>query len=159
MDNAAYLIVPMLQGFIWFDEGLQNYLRQKGWPAVTRPQSMVMVTVVQGATRPSDIARILGVSRQAVHTTINGMVAIGLLALEDDPDDRRSKRVMISEQGLKMREHARMATTLMSEELARRIGADKLEALRDALAADWGPPMDVFDAEDEARRAASGREA
>jgi DNA-binding MarR family transcriptional regulator len=144
MDNAAYLIVPMLQGFIWFDEGLQNYLRQKGWPAVTRPQSMVMVTVVLGVTRPSEIARILGVSRQAVHTTISGMVEIGLLALADDPDDRRSKIVVISEQGLKMREHARQASSLMCEELARRIGADRLRALQEALAIDWGPPMDDF---------------
>jgi DNA-binding MarR family transcriptional regulator len=144
MENAAYLIVPMLQGFIWFDEGLQNYLRQKGWPAVTRPQSMVMVTVVLGVTRPSEIARILGISRQAVHTTINGMVEIGLLELADDPDDRRSKIVVISEQGTKMREHARQATTLMSQELARRIGEPKLEALREALAADWGPAMSQF---------------
>jgi DNA-binding MarR family transcriptional regulator len=147
MDNAAYLIVPMFQGFIWFDEGLQNYLRLKGWPAVTRPQSMVMLGVVLGVTRPSDIARMLGVSRQAVHITINAMVEIGLLELADDPDDRRSKIVVISRQGQKMREHAREATTLMTEELARRIGPQALEALRAALAADWGPPMDLFSAE------------
>jgi DNA-binding MarR family transcriptional regulator len=148
MDSAAHLIVPMLQGFIWFDEGLQNYLRQKGWPAVTRPQSMVMVTVVLGVTRPSEIARILGISRQAVHTTINGMIEIGLLELADDPDDRRSKIVVISEQGTRMREHARQASTLMSDELARRIGAGKLEALREALAAEWGPSMAEFDPSD-----------
>jgi DNA-binding MarR family transcriptional regulator len=147
MDKAAYLIVPMLQGFIWFDEGLQNYLRQQGWPAVTRSQSMVMVTVVQGASRPSDIARILGISRQAVHATINGMVEIGLLALEDDPEDRRSKRVVISAQGLKMREHAREAARLMNKALAQRIGGPSLCALQAALAADWGAPLDTFDAQ------------
>jgi DNA-binding MarR family transcriptional regulator len=144
MDSAAHLIVPMLQGFIWFDEGLQNYLRQQGWPAVTRAQSMVMVTVVLGVTRPSEIARILGISRQAVHATINGMVEIGLLELADDPDDRRSKVVVISEQGQKMREHARRASVLMSDELARRIGVQKLVVLREALAADWGPSMSEF---------------
>jgi hypothetical protein len=52
--------------------------------------------------------------------------------------------VVISEQGLKMREHARQASSLMTEELARRIGADKLAALQSALAADWGAPMDAF---------------
>ena len=51
---------------------------------------------------------------------------------------------MISEQGLKMREHARQASSLMSQELARRIGSDKLAALQAALAADWGQPMDSF---------------
>lgn len=146
--DSAYLIVPMLQGFFWFDEGLQNYLRQKGWPSVTRPQSMVMVNVVLGVTRPSDIARALGVTRQAVHTTINGMVEIGLLELADDPQDRRSKIVVISEQGAKMREHARRATRLMCEELARRIGPERLETLREALAADWGPPMAEFEADE-----------
>ena len=145
MDSAEYLIVPMLQGFFWFDEGLQNYLRLKGWPTVTRPQSMVMVSVVRGVTRPSEIARELGVSRQAVHATINGMVEIGLLELVDDPQDRRSKIAVISAQGSKMREHARQATTLMSQELARRIGAGKLEALRAAMAADWGPPLQTFE--------------
>jgi DNA-binding MarR family transcriptional regulator len=144
MDNAAYLIVPMFQGFIWFDEGLQNYLRLKGWPTVTRPQSMVMLGVVLGVTRPSDIARMLGVSRQAVHITLNGMVEIGLLELADDPDDRRSKIVVISRQGQAMREHAREATILMTDELAHRIGPEALEALRAAMAADWGPPMDRF---------------
>ena len=141
MESADYLIVPLLQGFIWLDEGLQTYLRAQGWPSVTRPQSMVMTTVILGVTRPSEIARNLGISRQAVHTTINGMVEIGLLALADDPSDRRSKIVVISEQGMRMREHARQAVILMRQELARRIGADKLDALRDALAADWGEPM------------------
>jgi DNA-binding MarR family transcriptional regulator len=142
MDSADYLIVPLLQGFFWFDEGLQNYLRLRGWPTVTRPQSMVMISVVRGVTRPSDIARELGVTRQAVHTTVNGMVEIGLLELIDDPEDGRSKIVVISEQGAKMREHAREASALMSQELARRIGAKTLEALHEAMAADWGAPLD-----------------
>jgi DNA-binding MarR family transcriptional regulator len=146
MESADFLIVPLLQGFFWFDESLQNYLRQKGWPAVTRPQSMVMVSIVRGVTRPSDIARDLGVTRQAVHATINGMIDIGLVELIDDPDDRRSKIVAISGQGSKMREHAREATTLISQELARRIGVPKLEALRAAMAADWGPPLETFEA-------------
>ena len=148
MDSADYLIVPMLQGFYWFDEGLQNYLRQKGWPNVTRSQSMVMVSVVLGVVRPADIARNLGVSRQAAHLTINGMVKIGLLELVDDPEDGRSKIVVISERGGQMREHARQASTLMSQELARRIGADRLQALREALAADWGPPLEAFAPQD-----------
>lgn len=142
--DSVYLIVPMLRGFFWFDEGLQNYLRQRGWPTVTRPQSMVMINVALGVTRPSDIARALGITRQAVHSTINGMVEIGLLELVDDPQDKRSKVVVISERGAKMREHAREAASLMSQELARRIGADRMDALREALAADWGPPMARF---------------
>jgi DNA-binding MarR family transcriptional regulator len=146
MESSHFLIVPLLQGFVWFDESLQNYLRQRGWPAVTRPQSMVMVSLVRGITRPSDIARDLGVTRQAVHATINGMIEIGLVELVDDPSDRRSKIVAISGQGSKMREHAREASALITEALAQRIGADNLEALRVAMSADWGEPLSQFDA-------------
>jgi DNA-binding MarR family transcriptional regulator len=142
--DTAYLIIPLLRGFIWFDEGLQNYLRLKGWPAVTRPQSMMLMAVVAGARRPSEIARILGISRQAAHTTIASMVEDGLIELVDDADDRRSKIVVVSHRGQTMRDHAREATSLMTQELARRIGEDNLAALRSALNADWGPPMRGF---------------
>jgi DNA-binding MarR family transcriptional regulator len=139
--DSDHLIIPMLQGFVWFDEGLQNYLRHNGWRDVRRPQSMVMMAVVFGITRPSEIARILGVSRQAVHTTISAMVDFGLVELTDDPDDRRSKIVTISPRGLEMSDHARKATSLMTQELGRRIGEQNLQALSSALAADWGPPL------------------
>lgn len=37
---------------------------------------MVMTNIVSGIVRPSDIARNLGVSRQAIHSTINQMVKL-----------------------------------------------------------------------------------
>lgn len=144
--DTAFLIVSMLQAFTWLDESLRNYLREQGWQSVTRPQAMVMMAVVRGVRRPSEIARILGVSRQAVHTTIIGMARLGLLELASDPDDGRSKIVVITEHGRGVSEHARAATQAMAKELEHRIGLSNLEALLRALAADWGPPMDRFDA-------------
>jgi hypothetical protein len=84
-EDIRHLLLSLLQGFYWFDEGLQNYLQARGWPAVTRPQSMVMANVVLGVRRPSDIARNMGVSRQAIHATINQMIGLGMVALVDDP--------------------------------------------------------------------------
>jgi len=145
MDSPDFFIVPLLQGFSWFDDGLQAYLQAKGWPHVTRPQSMVMVHVVRGVTRPSDIARNLGVSRQAIHATINQMVALGMLELEDDPGDGRSKRVVIATEGLRMRAMAQEAMKVLSAALEERIGKDAVEGLHRAFAADWGPPLVKFD--------------
>lgn len=145
MDSAAYLILPLLQGFYWFDEGLQNYLKARGWSDVTRPQSMVMANVTMGVVRPSDIARNLGVSRQAVHTTIGQMVQMGMLELRDDPEDGRSKIVAISETGEAMRRDAREAMTLMTAALRSRIGAAKVKALVEAFSADWGPALSASD--------------
>jgi DNA-binding MarR family transcriptional regulator len=142
MANAdEILIVQMWQAFVWMDEGLQSYLKSVGWPDVTRPQSMVMTNVVMGVTRPSDIARNLGVSRQAIHVTIRQMVELGLLELVDDPEDGRSKMVAIGETGAKMRENAQTAMRLLATELRRRIGGEAVAALQAALACDWGAPL------------------
>jgi DNA-binding MarR family transcriptional regulator len=140
MNAPEYLIVPLLQAFYWFDDGLQAYLQDKGWAQVTRPQSMVMVNIVTGVRRPSDIARNLGVSRQAIHATIAQMVEMGMLELKDDPEDGRSKIVAIAAQGQAMRADANEAVKALTGELARRIGKAKVANLAAALAADWGAP-------------------
>lgn len=144
MDKAESLIVPLLQGFSWFDDGLQAYLEAKGWPHATRPQSMVMIHVVRGITRPIDIARSLGVSRQAIHTTINQMIKLGLLDLVSDSTDGRSKRVVITPTGQKMRAAANEAMLHLSAVLEERIGVPCVDALRQAFSADWGPPLTKF---------------
>lgn len=141
MGGAKPVIVAIWQAFVWFDEGLQSYLRSRGWPEVTRPQSMLMTNVVLGVRRPSEIARNLGVSRQAIHTTIRQMTELGMLELVDDPEDRRSKIVEIAGAGPQMREHAQEAMQLMTRELEARIGKARVRALTEALGADWGEPM------------------
>jgi DNA-binding MarR family transcriptional regulator len=141
MDRVEHLIVPIWQAFVWMDDSLQNYLRKQGWPEVTRPQSMVMNNVVMGVRKPSDIARNLGVSRQAIHTTIRQMIDLGMLELVDDPEDGRSKVVAIGETGARMRESAQTAMLLLAEVLEHRIGKENVDQLKAALAADWGPAL------------------
>jgi hypothetical protein len=38
MQGAESLIVPLLQAFFWFDDGLQTFLQSRGWDEVTRSQ-------------------------------------------------------------------------------------------------------------------------
>lgn len=141
MQAAESLIVPLLQAFFWFDDGLQSFLQARGWDQVTRPQSMVMANVVIGVHKPSDIARNLGISRQAVHTTINQMVEMGMLELRDDINDRRAKIVAVSEKGREMGRDADLAMAAMSAELRKRIGARNVDNLIKAFGAEWGQPM------------------
>jgi len=149
-EDTRHLLVSLLQGFYWFDEGLQNYLRARGWPSVTRPQSMVMANVVVGVRRPSDIARRLGVSRQAIHATISQMVELGILALVDDPTNGRVKLVALTPQGENMRQDAQRAMLIMGDELGLRIGKAHLAKAARLLNSDWGAPMSF--SPDEVRR-------
>ncbi|WP_188235659.1 MarR family winged helix-turn-helix transcriptional regulator [Sphingopyxis sp. LK2115] len=132
------LIIALFQRFCWLDEGLQARLHDLGWPDVSRPQSMVMTNIVSGIVRPSDIARNLGVSRQAIHSTINQMVKLGIVRLDVDPDDRRHMIVSLTETGARMRKDAQRAMDSLTAQIAARIGQDRFAALLDALEADWG---------------------
>lgn len=150
MQGAESLIVPLLQAFFWFDDGLQTFLQSRGWDEVTRSQSMIMANVVIGVHKPSDIARNLGISRQAVHTTINQMIAMGMLELRDDKNDQRAKVVVVSEKGRAMGRDADLAMAAMSAELRRRIGSRNVDNLIKAFAQDWGTPMTNWPAKGDA---------
>lgn len=132
------LIITLFQRFCWLDEGLQARLHDHGWPDVNRPQSMVMTNIVSGIVRPSDIARNLGVSRQAIHSTINQMVKLGIVQLEVDPADRRHMIVSLTDLGARMRKDAQRSMDELTAQIAAVLGQDKLDALLAALEADWG---------------------
>jgi DNA-binding MarR family transcriptional regulator len=138
--GEAQLIGPLLRGFYWWDDGLQSYLRAGRWRSITRPQSMVMISVAGGTKRPADIARQLGVSRQAAHLTIQQLVDKGMLFLADDPSDGRAKMVVYSEKGHAMNADAQKAMVALRAELVRRIGQTNLNNLLTAFEADWGEP-------------------
>lgn len=151
-EDVRHLLLSLLRGFYWFDEGLQNYLQARGWPVVTRPQSMVMANLVLGVRRPSDIARNMGVSRQAIHATINQMIAMDMVALVDDPSNGRVKIVVPTAMGETMRIDAQRSMVLMGEELGRRLGRAQFLKAAHLLHEDWGPPV-TFTPEDVANDA------
>lgn len=132
------LIIALFQRFCWLDEGLQSRLRERGWPDVSRPQSMIMTHIVSGVVRPSDIARNMGLSRQAVHNTINQMVRLGIVEMSPDPADRRNMIVSLTQSGLQMRKDAQRAMDGLGEQVAARLGQENFDALLASLEADWG---------------------
>ena len=144
--QSAYLIVSLLQGFYWFDSGLQSYLRSRGWPTLTHSQSMVMMSITIGLTRPVEIARSLGISRQAVHVTLSQIAELGMIRFASDPSDKRTKIVVLTDIGEPMRRDAQAAVTIMTKRLAERIGQPQLAGMIAACTLDWGDPID-FEAE------------
>lgn len=68
--NTNYLMRGLLHGFYWCDESLQNLLKAAGKPELSRTRSMIMVNISDGITRPADLARNIGISRQAIQQTL-----------------------------------------------------------------------------------------
>ncbi len=108
---------------------------------------MVMANIVLGVRRPSDIARRLGVSRQAIHATISQMIGLGMVALVDEPSNRRVKVMALTPLGETMRVDAQQAMVVMGDELGRRLGKARLLEAAQLLHQDWGDPMTFEPAE------------
>ena len=108
-------------------------------PPGTR-HSALFAALDRDGTRPAELARRLGVTRQSVHQTLHELVDMGLLKLIADPVDRRATIAQLTPQG---REHLRVARRIfrdLERELEDRIGTKNAEALRGLLSLDWGDP-------------------
>lgn len=118
-------------------------MREAGWPALTRPESMVMMHVQLNIVRPTDIARSLRLTRQAVHATIASLIERGVFQLAPDPTDKRIRIVELTDMGAAMRRDAKRIVDALTAQLEHRIGARNLRALREALTQDWGEPVTI----------------
>jgi DNA-binding MarR family transcriptional regulator len=130
----------LLHAFYWIDDGLQAAMRKKKGFSLPRSQSIIMVLIGDGVHQQSEIARLLGISKQAVSQAIKELIIKDLVRLEPDPNNGRQKIVTFTNQGRKMRDVARTAIAELEQELSARIGKRRLEALHDALEAPWGDP-------------------
>ena len=144
-DANGGVALALLKDFYWVELGIRSYLRSRGNPEFSRSEGIIIANITLGYDRPSEIARQLGVSRQAVHQQLQQMLHKGIVTLEPDPTDGRGKVVRITDLARKMNEDGMVAMTILWEELERRLGPKELRAAARVLTADWGPPV-VFDA-------------
>ncbi|NIJ41193.1 DNA-binding MarR family transcriptional regulator [Parvibaculum indicum] len=141
MTNAPALMIRLSGLLFWFDESLQASLAKAGYRPVTRTQSMFLLCLAAGENRPSRLATMLGVSRQAVSHVIAELSRRGLITLAVDPEDARGRIVEYSDGADDLRQAAHIAVSELEKLLRRRIGADAFKSLREGLAHDWGEPV------------------
>jgi DNA-binding MarR family transcriptional regulator len=107
---------------------------------LARSHSLVFSHLDAEGTRPAEIARRAGISRQAVGQTIAQMRELGLVKLAPDPTNRRARLVQPTAKGRKALERSGTGSAAAEKILSRRIGAARVKSLRDALEQDWGTP-------------------
>jgi DNA-binding MarR family transcriptional regulator len=133
------LMRGLLRAYYWMDESLQNGLQQAGFRPRTRTQTMILINISNGITRAAELARVLGVSRQAIQQQINELEQDELVTQIPDPEDRRANRIVFSERGSELINAALASLRQAEQSLAIRIGYEGVGQLRRALKADWGP--------------------
>lgn len=129
----------LLRAYYWMDESLQNGLQEAGYLPRTRTQTMILINIADGVTRAAELARVLGVSRQAIQQQINELERDDLVTQIPDPDDRRANRIVFSERGSQLINAALASLREAEQALGSRIGYERLSQLRSALMSDWGP--------------------
>lgn len=113
-------------------------LLSRGYDAVTESHLVLFGNLDCGATHAAQIAQRMRVSRQAISKTVRELRELGFVRLENDPDRRNQKLVVMTERGMELAVVARGELQDIEAELADQIGAEAMKALRGALEEGWG---------------------
>jgi|CXWL01.1.fsa_nt_gi DNA-binding MarR family transcriptional regulator len=104
---------------------------------VVAPPSLVRLVphLTFDGIRPSELARLTEVSKQAVSQTLAPLVKQGLVEYIDDPRDGRARMIRLTQKGGETFIHALNSLKQLEKALADRVGAKKLVDLFEALKA------------------------
>jgi DNA-binding MarR family transcriptional regulator len=108
-------------------------LHAKGFDDLDTPHLNVLQYPGPDGMRPSDLAARLRVSKQALNYLLGELERMGYLEREPDPDDQRSRRIVLTERGRAIIPVIRDAVRSTERTWAQEIGEDRLEQLRGIL--------------------------
>lgn len=89
---------------------------------------------IDGGTRLTTIAARASITPQAVGELIDDLERLGYVVRRPDPQDRRAKRIVLTERGLRCVDAALETIFGIEAELAELLGTDALAALHASLA-------------------------
>ncbi len=90
----------------------------------------VFVAATREGYTESEIARVFSVSRQAVHASVERLIALKLLERRAIPGNRRDKRIALSERGMHASQTVNQHIAAVEAECAAIIGVDNFQTFR-----------------------------
>ncbi|HWD80586.1 MAG TPA: MarR family winged helix-turn-helix transcriptional regulator [Kribbella sp.] len=104
-----------------------------GHTEVKMAHNSVFGTLHAGGARAADMAARAGITRQSMGEVIRDMVALDLLEMRPDPEDRRAKVVDYSAHGLAVATDGFRYLIELDRRLEEEFGAEKYAAAREVL--------------------------
>lgn len=131
---ASVLQLAMRLGRLADEEALRR-IAAAGGPAsrLRSAHTRLFPHVALEGTRPSEVARRLGVSKQAVGQLLDELIEMGVFEKIADPDDRRAVRIRWSARGRQAMLHGLGVLGGLERELAEALGDEGMSALRALL--------------------------
>lgn len=132
-DSAAALPMHLHGLTALFEQRLMEAAQACGHRGLKRSFGMVLLFLAENGTRIVDIARQQGISKQAVSQIAQAIEKLGYLERQDDAQDRRARRLMLTSRGRRLIRDSVLAMQALEDELAGIPGID-WPVLRDTLA-------------------------
>jgi DNA-binding MarR family transcriptional regulator len=124
----------LLKGARLLDERALARVNRQGPRITLRPaHTSLFPHIDQEGTRLTELARRLGVTKQAAGQLVSDLEELGVLERVDDPADGRAKLVRFTETGLRALHHGLSVLRIIEQELERRLGKTRMRQLQEAL--------------------------
>ncbi|WP_420711782.1 MarR family winged helix-turn-helix transcriptional regulator [Streptomyces sp. NRRL F-5123] len=136
----------LLAGFRTLIDEVHAELAAQGHPDLRPAHAFALQAVGPDGAGASDIARTLGISKQAAGKTVDKLVALGYAAREDDPADARRRLVRISPAGYDVLARSAAVFERLRADWASTLGEDAVRAMEDGLRAVAAPGAFRLDA-------------
>lgn len=129
----SHLIQHKQQGL---DDKISRLSRDRGC-AMTPAQQAVFNLASEQTLTLSELALQLSVSRQAVQKTVSVLVERQWVKLIPSPENAAAKVIIMTENGQLVRQQQQQVMREIEAKLARKLGAEKLNLLRQLLQEEW----------------------
>jgi len=134
-SQGAELALLLLGGFHSMVDDVVVELAHRGHAGVRPVHEFALRAIDGGAGTASALGRRLSVSKQAAAKTIAALEELGYVDRGPDPDDARRKRLEVTDRGHELMAVGGALFDDVRDRWAQQIGARRLDALQDDLAA------------------------
>ena len=117
---------------IW-QRGAYEALAKGGFPDIRPAHSPVLRFTPEQGTRVVDLAERAGMAKQSMGYLVSSLEQSRYVSLSPDPDDGRARLVRLTAKGRQVRAFIIRQSVALENELAARIGKQRLEDLRTLL--------------------------
>ena len=113
----------------YLQTSVMNTLHQSGYSDLRVGFEPYIALIGGVSIRLSDIAAVLGVTRQAANQTANQIEKAGYIKRLPDPQDGRAKQLVLTKQGQKLRDDGARVVAELQQEMADIVGLAAMENL------------------------------
>jgi DNA-binding MarR family transcriptional regulator len=135
--NAVNLLQLLDRAYAGLGDTLLQALSQRHSLELSRSDLKLLANLDCGTTYTSELARRLGVSRQAINQLLRRPIEQGIIRLETIPDRRNTKWIVMTDYGIEVIGAALKELERIERDLMKDFGSEAVNGFKQISAIDW----------------------